>query len=684
MKVTITVHQEAYPEKPSRYQCTQIRKTDQNELREVDVYQLAKLVARKQSCYLGVHNLSDPQVTDISKDTFLRQQAFAIDLDHGNFTLEDIHERLSVLPFKPCLIYKTFSHQEPHNRRWRIIFFADRCYTDRNDVKKINEYLIYVMGHDFRDYGYDWVPSLDTTGKDCSRICFAGTGIAHLQDVPPANFEFVFTDEVDKKVQSFLADLKNAKKELKEALEGEGGNSDTQTDSGTLKTAFSGQNEVVLKEANDQKALAQKIIDNLETLSLILPNKAYAIDYYDCYEFINNLPLAMLLGVELEQKFNCVLPHHHDLEPSAHILLSVDGKNQHVYHCFGCMETSEVHRTFNVIAHIFEAAFGYTLKQTLESIYTILDIQLGSRYQQKVQKQLMHAVQYLEKLEPEDPFNKLLQARKIKGFYKAFLMLGMSKVSYASMKKGSENEDLVFFASNSYLHDYMRFEWNLKGISHLSSVNKKVNYLVRLGLLSKIDYEDLSDSMLTSLEGYITQAKQREASETGKQYKRNPDYYQIHFLTPTIISKALKTEQAEKKHIVRSVGQGKAQVTAMHGAKRGKEIYRQSKEGLLPEEQRFVKLSTKATRDLLTQKAYFTEDELLKKVDPKGNYWKKSEKVHLSQKLMPYLAHAFRLEKTRVTKALREQFDVPTKITSRHHIIYSTVSEQEWDLSVLG
>lgn len=683
MRVTITVHQETYPEKPNNYHCTQIRKHDQNELKTVDVYQLAKLVAKKHSFYLGMHNLDWSQPTDLSKDTFIQQQAFAVDVDHGNFTLEELHERLAVLPFKPCLIYKTYTHQEPHNRRWRIVFFADRFYTDPNDVSRINEYLIYFMGHDFREHGLDWVKALDTTGKDCARIYFGGIGIACLQEVPPANFEFVFTDEMDEKIQFFKADLKNAKKELKKASEGAGGNSDTQTTSETLRAAQNGQIEVVLSEANDPKALAQKIIENLETLALILPNKPQAVDYYDCYDFIDNLPLAMLLGVEVGQKFNCILPHHNDLDPSAHILMSVDGKNQHVYHCFGCMDETEVFRTFNVIAHVFEAAFGYTLKQTLESIYTLLDIQLGSRYQQKVQKQLLHDVQFLEKLDEQDPFNKLLSTRKVKGFYKAFLMLGMSKVSFASMKKEPESPDLVFFASNSYLHDYMRFEWNLKGFSSLSSVNRKVNYLVRLGLLSKIDYEDLSKSMLTKLEGYITQTKEREKAQTGKTYKRNPDYYQINFLTPELISTALTIEKTEKAHIVRSVGQGKAQVTAMHGAQRGKEIYRQSKEGLLPNEQRFVKIATQMAWQLLKQQSYFTEEQLLKKIDPKGNYWKKAEKIHLSQKLMPYLARSFYLEKTRVSKALREQFSVPAKITSRHHILYSTSTEKDWDLSAL-
>lgn len=683
MRVTITVHKESYTEKPSRYECTQIRRVDQNELRSVDVYQLARIVANKQSVYLSVHDLSGDRGSTISENTFLRQEVFALDLDHGNFTLEEIHERLAGLPFKPCLIYKTYSYQEPHHRRWRIVFFADRPYSDIQEIKQINEYLMYLMGHDFRDHGFEWVEKLDTSGKDVSRICFGGIGIAAFQDTPPANFDFVFTDDIQQKVQAFITDAKKAKKEYKESLEGAGGNSDTQTSSEALRTAKNGENAIVLAEANDPKSLAQKIIDNLETLSMILPNKPYAIDYYDCYEYINDLPLAMLLGVELGQKFNCILPAHTDLDPSAHILLSVDGKNQHVYHCFGCMELSEVHRTFNVIAYVFEAAFGYTLKQTLESIYTILDIQLGSRYQQKVQKQLIHDVNFLEKLSEEDPFNKQLKARKVKAFYKAFLMLGHSKVSFASMKKGTENEELVFFASNSYLHDYMRNEWNITGLSNISSVNKKINYLVRMGLLSKIDYDDLSSSMLQKLEGYITQAKVREQAETGKKYKRNPDYYQINFLTPQIIERAVQTEQLEKKCIVRSVGQGKAQTTAMHGAKRSKEIYRQSKEGLSRDEKRFVKKAGKVAYDLLKKKAYFTEAELLKQVDRKGNYWKKSEKAHLAQKLMPQLAHAFKLEKKRASKVLREQFELPAKITSNHHIIFSTTSESEWDLRMI-
>ena len=685
MKVTITVHQTSYPEKPGNLECaTQIRKSDQNELREVNVYELAMIVKKKHSFYLGMHKLDFDQSVDLSKETFIQQQAFAIDVDHGNFSVEEILERFSGLPIEPCLIYKTFSYKEPHDRRWRVVFFADLFYTDISAITSINEYLMYVMGHDFRDYGYEWVKKLDLSAKDCARIYFAGLDIAHLKDVQPANFEFIFDDELDEKVQNFKLDLRKAKKELKEASEGVGGNSDTKTDLKPLYGAKNAKKEVVLTEANDPKALAEKIIGNLEMLSMILPNKPQTVDYRDAYTFVDDLPLAMLLGVEVEQMFNCVLPNHDDSTPSAHIILD-EKTEQQVYHCFGCcVESYESYRAFSVIAHIFEAAFGYSLMETLSSIYNVLEIQLGSLYQQKVRDELHNAVHMLDNAPADDLFNQLLVKKKVKGFYKAFLMMGVSKTSFASMKKESENDELVFFASNSYIQHYVQQGWNISGCTHLSSVNRKINYLVKLGLLDKVDYNDLNQSVITRLEGYISDTNAREERLTGKKYKRNPDYYQINFLKPSVIERALKIASNDAKLHARSTGQGKAQVTAIFDAKKGKEIYRQSKEGWSKKEKLFLKMSVRVAFKLLSENKYFTEDDLIKKVDAKGNHWKKSEKIQLSQKLLPYLMKSFGLQRKRVSKELRKELNVSDKLTYRHFIFFTELEKEKWDLSLLN
>lgn len=670
-RFNVTVHNKPYQTKPGQVEvASHIRRLSENTIQSVNIYELAAILGRGQSVVLGVHDLNHGEKKYTSKDTFLYQEVFSVDIDHGNFTFEELKQRLSELPFPHALIYKTFSYEETSNKRWRVVFLSDKRYTNREDVSYINRYLVYMMAKDFESHGSEWVEIIDRQSIDCSRINFGGKP-AEVTPHQVAHLDVIFTPEHVHAVLEFEAKLQNAIKSLSDERKGSGVNQTTKEQEKSLKMAKNEEFErKIIPHADDVVKMSDQICSNLELLAYALPNKPDCLDFQRRYDFINELPLSMLLDVRVGQEFNCVLPDHHDKKPSANLMYATDGTQQERYHCFGCMEEGKVYKPFNLIATLFEAAYNLTTYGTLQLIYEKLNIQLGSPYQRKVIAQLEHDVSFVDTLPEDDPFYRKLDAKNLNGFYKAFMMLARQKVSYEPMVKDQECIDMVFFASNSYIQEYARKRWGLEGIKNISSVNRKINFLVALGVVEKVAYKDLKPMMREKSKAYIEKVRQEEAKVLGPSPRRYPDYYRLRFLTPKIIEQACRVMEFNKTHAGRSQGQSAKQAKGLYGEVRAKEIHLQSSMTYNKKEQRFLNESRPHIVEFLNDRGYFTEKELLRKIDPKGNHFKMKDKQNLSLRLLPELLTEFKLVKVQNNKKYREYYQIPTKITGKHHVIF--------------
>lgn len=670
-RFNVTVHHKPYQKKPGQVEvASHIRRLSENQIQHVNIYELAAILGRGQSVVLGVHDLNHGEKKFTSKETFLYQEVFSVDIDHGNFTFEELKQRLSELPFPHALIYKTFSYEEETNKRWRVVFLATKRYENREDVSFINRYLVYMMAKDFEEHGIDWLEDIDRQSTDCSRINFGGKPA----DIIPhqlANFDLILTPEHIQSVLEFEGKLQNALKSLSEGRKGEGGSQTTGSSEKAQKTAKNDEIECkIIPYADDVVKMSDQIRSNLELLAYALPNKPDCLDFQDRYDFINRLPLSMLLDVKVGQEFNCVLPDHHDKKPSANLMYATDGSQEERYHCFGCMDEGKVYKPFNLIAILFEAAYGLTTYSTLQMIYEILNIQLGSPYQRQVIAQLEHDISFIDTLPEDDPFYRKLDAKNLNGFYKAFMMLARQKVNYEPMVKNQECIDMVFFASNSYIQHYAQKRWGLEGIKNISSVNRKINYLVALGVIDKVPYKDLKPMMREKSKAYIQKARQDEAKALGPSPRRYPDYYRLRFLTPKIIEQACEIIEFNKTHAGRAQGQSAKQAKGLYGEDRAKEIHLQSVLTYNKKELRFLEEARFHIVEFLNDRGYFTEKELLRKIDTKGNHFTMKKKEALSLYLLPELLTEFKLVKVQNNKKYREYYNIPIKITSKHHVIF--------------
>ena len=256
------------------------------------------------------------------------------------------------------------------------------------------------------------------------------------------------------------------------------------------------------------------------------------------------------------------------------------------------------------------------------------------------------------------------------GLYKVFLMLARNNVPYEPMVKNQECSDMIFFASNSYIRHYADKRWNLSGVAHESSVNRKINYLVSLGLIEKVPYEDLKPMMREKSKAYVEKVKYREERELKKFLYRYPDYYRLKFLTQSMIENASNLIEFNRTHAGRTRGQSAKQAKGLYGEDRAKEIHLQSSFEHTKEEQRFLNDARTQISDFLNDCGYFTEKELLRKLDPKNRYSTKKSRESMSFRLLPELLIEFKLVKVPINKKNRSYYDIPDKIGKGQHIIF--------------
>ena len=141
MKVSITTHWKSFTVKPSNQVTGYIRNVAYTKVETVTIKQLSEILDAGRTIACGVHLPTDEMKTvweneshlskkeqtkfHISKQTFKNQQVFAVDIDDGNLTLEQLKAKIERINIPYAIIYKTFSYREDE-KRWRIVFVNDK------------------------------------------------------------------------------------------------------------------------------------------------------------------------------------------------------------------------------------------------------------------------------------------------------------------------------------------------------------------------------------------------------------------------------------------------------------------------------------------------------------------------------------------------------------------------------
>lgn len=498
-----------------------------------------------------------------------------IDVDDNNPTIDNLLEWS--LPHKPCIIYETFSHTS-ENRRFRIIYLLDKSLTALS-IRLITQYFM------------DKIKGSDKVCKDAGRLYYGGKGVPYFEG------NFVFSDEI----LTLPEVLENKARILEEKDK-------------TVKTRLG-------KEITESLSVSEQQLS--ERLRKMAKNiKIDQIERMKAFDLINALPMNELLNVNIGDTFRCIMPDHHDNNPSSSIL---EVGEKQMYKCFGCNGG----RPKNFIDVVREVT-GKTIKDTMAFILQNLDIEFDTTYRWNALQTIQFNRIMLSQNQDTAIYKKLKNARLL-GLYIAFTNYLENYLPESPI----EDRGISMFASMTHLSKTFR-DWGIKGATP-SSISRKMRDLSSYGLIEKVDYKDLPDAL----------RRESEAIKVKQGTKYAVTYWRLPELTNEILEKALEKIENEKSLGYTKRYLNRTQMMRTHGQEETQKVYNQDEvlmySGNVNAEVMYL------VRAFLERQGYFTRQELI-------DHTKYSEKK--VYQYLPGIAKELGLVCKRINKELKEKFGI--------------------------
>lgn len=586
-------------------------------------------------------------VTTFRNEALIGQNVFAVDIDHHNFTVEEVIKRC---PVPPSLIYKTHSYCDT-NRRYRVVFFCDKAIKSLNEIERINITLSSVFLENLPTHVLAFS---DLTAVNPSRLFFGGLEVVHVDDSARFSVSSLMNNKilVDKsqktwelaqkevsehkqrvseieKYRDYLTDkewetyqeLSRSKckksydfmkrigeKLITKGIEWTNPNFDLKkvdTDNKKLKPVASRESRPV--HAN----LLNSIFEAIP--SYVTEPLPACLEYEDAINFVNQLPLDDLLGVSLEKHFNSLL---RDEDNASAIVFK--GKDMLFYHDFGNGETLT---TVGLLSKLMTVEYGTLFYSNLEMILQKCGSSLGSEYKKEALFQISEGKKYVRnimkgaKSPSQQMFNHGLGA----------LYSGCCNLLslYISSEPLLENCDgVVIYRPLNKFHEEL-LEGNDADVQKMrvkcyKRFVQKLNFLCWLGFFKKIKLEDLNSKTREGVERHKRKMiVEKEIDEADYLF---PNFYYFAPVTPELIAEATKRYELFKERggklsnisqkILRSIDE---ELTS--------QTFLQSDFTLNKKEKHFKKLCSASATKLLNEHGYFTEEMLLKPMLRKDDYY---------------------------------------------------------------
>ena len=607
----------------------------------------------------------------LSDEHFISQQLFLLDFDNKDDATGEKYgspyykegDWLLIMAqrkgIEPAIIYETFS-SKPGWRRYRVGFVLDEPITDVELRNKVLEGLMKI---------YVWSDGkeclADTRCTDLSRISFGGRRNSVVHKNPKA---VVKAEKILSATKSIK--LPKPKKVAPKKATKTVSTTDQQFatplieaiktgDAVTYKTMLSKHFE---NAANPHGSKAEGSSSKGETISLY--NNKYTIlsrlnsnaanpyvsrDSEDVFTLTSRLPLHELLGLPLNEKFRCILPGHEDKNPSASINQLEDGR--YVYNCWSCIGPGKYEDSLTVFRRLIGTE---DVGQAIKFIEQSLGINLQSEWQREMRERLENYIILLNSdyFEKEYPLLKQwLVKRRAFGVLQQYIQFSKELLLGESLSKDGRP---TFFISLRRASKRM-LDYGMTGVSH-QRLNVKLNYLVELGLIHKVPFEEMPKEV---------QIKALEAKKTVEESEGHVRYVQDYLMIPayneTLFRNAEEILKKRETLRARSKGQSREQAINAHGKEIADMIYTQDVDRERSKRTaKFYANYKKAAERLLLKQKYFTEKQLLSKI--RG--YSASDKQYLSGQCLPRLIQELELEVHRVNKEKRAIFDIPKKIAS--------------------
>lgn len=553
-------------------------------------------------------------VSSSREDTWKEQQLFYIDIDNG-IKIEDAISKYEYL--KPCIIYTSFSHTETHHK-FRIIFKTREPITDYSQAKSVQLSLMSV------------IKEHDISCKNLSRLWFGGKEVVYQNENNTIDTDALI------KMHTVEPSFIMAKPTIKTK---------------TPKTINTGNHVERIKalDVEGMKSLLNKgLRDILEKRRSIKEDIYNSFLYYaknppsdvkpfifstssDLYSFMNQIDLYDFLGIK-DEFFNCIMPNHNDLNPSAHIYIADDGAK--LYKCFGCGGNG-----LTIVTLVSELARCSRMK-AINFIKDVYNLKLEkSEWQKQAIEELEMIKEYIYSTDFEREYPNLYKRLKRKlNKFNAFIDVAIRNVR----EENSADEKPIFWCT------YRELE-TVFDTKSPETIAKTINLFALLSFIHKNEASKIPEQLLQKGLGI----------SKSKGYKKISTYYSIGGFGHRELMKSENRAIELKEKNFSMKGLSREWVLRTFGVDVANEIYPQYKDentiGVSRKSNYKTNEIVKVTFMLIEKQSYATEKQIVEILRDK--FGKTGTEKQIKRSIFEIL-NGYGLKRIRASKETKEQYQI--------------------------
>ena len=629
-----------------------VKRTITQHADELTINELAGKVGRKGQPVALCEAVGSGALT---KKHWKSQQIYMLDFDNKDDTGEKLKYPYYLTGMQavrisrqngltPAFGYQTLSNAKDYEK-FRLVYVLDKPVT----TKEEHEAVYARLSAPFVVKG---VRLTDDSCRDCSRIFFGGTSVfgsaynsvlskdklveegsklieADNGDASKASVQY---NDSALLIQNIIEDLQSIQKGEQKSRE-------------NLKSPV--MTRVQEEEADGEIPIY--IIDIDYRLSYSPQKKIpkpldFTGDFEGYVQFCLSLPWNLLLGVQQNVSFCCVLPEHDDKSASAKMSMY---EGSLIYKCFA--DTCGVRmNVFEFLRHISGCSF-ITVCRYLALVFNMT-------FETDWQRQVRESVSWYRTMLISNHYASeygvlmdYLDKRKLKGLYMCMLdiMMYMVHTGQAVM-----TDRLMFYIGGSFFYNMLcRVGYDKSYSRSLDGIKE----LEHLGLIEAVADEDIPPRQLARL--------RRIQQDKDRQYRMS--CYHIPIDSPEVLQRACEVIKEDKANNVRAhAKRTRDGIMMISGKEAADKIFvQQTNEDVTVEIPKFYERYKKAIRNLFAKKGWTTEREIIDRM----HYLDKKKRTVYSAFCLPDMIKHDLVQVMRFSKDVESTYGIDNKKAKLHY-----------------
>jgi hypothetical protein len=599
MKINLHIDSRGYKNKPSGAEVGIVSNRVTQAVMEVTAPELARVMASGYTAVLATMN-GKRKISNM-----IQQQVLMVDFDNKDEATKKKTEGMfytsiedimadSYIQKNASFLYKTFSHSEGWDK-FRVVFILDKPLTSIEEV-----YGAY-------DYLFEKYPNADVACKDPSRLFFGGHEYIEIDFVNVLPADSLPKVVIEKKSYDIavpkVSGVEKARKAVPAVEQGE---------RPTYRLMQQG-------DADTVKA-------RLQVYGCKLPSKTMAVNYF------KTLNMAEVFGVRYDPFYDFF---HYEENPSASIF-QLEGTEVYLYKCHSTSQKSSPMDIIKVTAKLLETSYT----QALNYMIDVCGIEI-------------EVTEQIQELRDQcDLFMNMLLSEELKTTFPAiherFWRYKRDIVAILTIFKENIYEDEVGGLRSLTWMSVRNLAVKVYGTEKKKdSVSRLLNLMTYTNWIDKLDENQIPADLLVKIKATQASLNRERRSNVFELLTLGDDFFEV-----------LNDQCAEMKDNGFTVrGFSQEYVARTDGMDVANQVFVQDKDKTPSKSaDKIVSYIHKTVLEAIEANGYVEVNEVLdktaKKFKSKG-YTEKKYKQAVSEMIM-----AYGLEKTRLTKELKEQFNI--------------------------